>query len=227
VTELNEEIKQVKQVKSKQRVADHGEVFTNQREVNAMLDLVKHETERIDSRFLEPACGNGNFLAEVLNRKLNVVEYKYSHTQTEWERYAMLAVCNIYGVDILEDNAKECRKRLFNIFKERYSTLFADKCKLEVLRSLDFLLHRNILWGDSLNMKNPVTHEPIIFSEWSAVNGVMFKRRDFALDKLLRPTSSEANSLLSDLGEEAFIPKPVQDFPLTHFMKLGDEETTD
>jgi hypothetical protein len=76
-------------------------------------------------------------------------------------------------------------------------------------------------------MKNPVTHEPIIFSEWSAVNGVMFKRRDFALDKLLRPTSSEANSLLSDLGEEAFIPKPVQDFPLTHFMKLGDEETTD
>ena len=94
--ELNQEIKQNKQVKSKQRVADHGEVFTNQREVNAMLDLVKHETERIDSRFLEPACGNGNFLAEVLNRKLNVVEQKYSHTQIEWERYAVLAVCNIY-----------------------------------------------------------------------------------------------------------------------------------
>ena len=100
MTELNEEIKQDKQVKSKQRVADHGEVFTNQREVNAMLDLVKHETERIDSRFLEPACGNGNFLAEVLNRKLNVVEHKYSHTQMEWERYAVLGVCNIYGVDI-------------------------------------------------------------------------------------------------------------------------------
>jgi type I restriction-modification system DNA methylase subunit len=84
VIKLNEEIKQNKQVKSKQRVANHGEVFTNQREVNAMLDLVKHETERIDSRFLEPACGNGNFLAEVLNRKLNVVEHKYRHTQIEW-----------------------------------------------------------------------------------------------------------------------------------------------
>lgn len=227
MTELNEEKKQDKQVKSKQRVADHGEVFTNQREVNAMLDLVKHETERIDSRFLEPACGNGNFLAEILIRKLNVVEHKYSHTQIEWEFYAVLSVCNIYGVDILEDNAEECRKRLFKILKDRYITLFSDKCKPEVLRSFDFLLHRNILWGDSLNLKNPVTDEPIIFSEWSAVNGVMVKRRDFALDKLLRPTSSEANTLLSDLGEEAFIPKPLQDFPLTHFLKLGNEKTAD
>ena len=227
MTELNEEKKQDKQVKSKQRVADHGEVFTNQREVNAMLDLVKHETERIDSRFLEPACGNGNFLAEILIRKLNVVEHKYSHTQIEWEFYAVLSVCNIYGVDILEDNAEECRKLLFKILKDRYITLFSDKCKPEVLRSFDFLLHRNILWGDSLNLKNPVTDEPIIFSEWSAVNGVMVKRRDFALDKLLRPTSSEANTLLSDLGEEAFIPKPLQDFPLTHFLKLGNEKTAD
>lgn len=67
------------QVKSKQRVADHGEVFTNPREVNAMLDMVKQETERIDSRFLEPACGNGNFLAEVLRRKLAVVAGHVSH----------------------------------------------------------------------------------------------------------------------------------------------------
>lgn len=225
MTELNKDIKQDKQVKSKQRVADHGEVFTNQREVNAMLDLVKHETERIDSRFLEPACGNGNFLAEILTRKLNVVEHKYSHTQIEWEFYAVLSVCNIYGVDILEDNAEECRKRLFKILKDRYITLFGDKCKPEVLRSFDFLLHRNILWGDSLNLKNPLTDEPIIFSEWSALNGLMIKRRDFALDKLLRPTSSDPNTLLSDLGEKAFVPKHLQDFPLTHFLKLGNEKT--
>jgi hypothetical protein len=225
VIALNKETKQDKQVKSKQRVADHGEVFTNQREVNAMLDLVKHETERIDSRFLEPACGNGNFLAEVLNRKLNVVEHKYIHTQIEWEFYAVLSVCNIYGVDILEDNAEECRRRLFKIFKERYNALFADKCKPEVLRSVNYLLHRNILWGDSLYLKNPVTHEPIIFSEWSAVNGVMLKRRDFALDVLLRPTSSEVNTLFSDFGEEAFIPTPIKVFPLNHFMNLGDEDT--
>ena len=100
----SEEVKSSKnQVKSKKRVTDHGEVFTNQREVNAMLDLVKHETERIDSRFLEPACGNGNFLAEVLRRKLTVVDSRYSKSQVEWERYSVIAVSSIYGVDILED----------------------------------------------------------------------------------------------------------------------------
>lgn len=221
--ELNEEIKQDKQVKSKQRVADHGEVFTNQREVNAMLDLVKHETERIDSRFLEPACGNGNFLAEVLNRKLNVVDHKYSHTQIEWERYAVLAVCNIYGVDILEDNTEECRKRLFNIFKERYNKLFAEKCKPEVLRSVDFLLHRNILWGDALDFTNPQTKQPIIFSEWSAVNGTMLKRRDYMFKFLVQKTHQF--SFFNDEGEANAIDEPVKDFPLIHFLKLGDEDT--
>lgn len=168
-----------KQVKSKKRVADHGEVFTNEREVNAMLDLVKHETERIDSRFLEPACGTGNFLAEVLRRKLNVVDERYSKSQFEWERYAVIAVSSIYGVDILEDNAQECRERLYDIFEQRYTSLYNDKCKDECKRSIKFLLSRNILWGDALNLRNPVSHEPIIFSEWSAVNGLMLKRRDF------------------------------------------------
>jgi len=121
---LTEDIKADNQVKSKKRVADHGEVFTNEREVNAMLDLVKHETERIDSRFLEPACGNGNFLAEVLRRKLIVVDSKYSKSQIEWERYSVIAVSSIYGVDILEDNAKECRDRLLGIYTDWYSKKF-------------------------------------------------------------------------------------------------------
>ena len=104
-----------KQVKTKKRVADHGEVFTSDREVNAMLDLVKQETERIDSRFLEPACGNGNFLAEVLKRKLIVVENRYRKSQVEWERNSLIAISSIYGVDILEDNTLECQERLFTI----------------------------------------------------------------------------------------------------------------
>lgn len=220
---MSEEIEQDKQVKSKQRVADHGEVFTNQREVNAMLDLVKDESERIDSRFLEPACGNGNFLAEVLSRKLNAVDHKYSQTQIEWERYAVLAVCNIYGVDILEDNAEECRRRLLNNFSERYNTLFADKCKPEVLRSVDFLLHRNILWGDALDFTNPKTKQPIIFSEWSAVNGTMLKRRDYMFKFLVQKTHQF--SFFNDEGEANAIDEPVKDFPLIHFLKLGDEDT--
>jgi hypothetical protein len=213
------------QVKSKERVADHGEVFTAEREVNAMLDLLKHETERIDSRFLEPACGNGNFLAEILRRKLEVVENRYSKSQTEWERYAIIAVSSIYGIDILQDNTIECQERLYKLFNDIYSALFKDKCKIECNNSVSFLLKRNILWGDALDLKNPVTKEPIVFSEWCAVNGSMMKRRDFKLDMLMRATASQPNTLFSDLGDEAFIPKAIKEYPLIHYLKLSEYDT--
>ena len=210
-----------KQVKSKKRVADHGEVFTNEREVNAMLDLVKHETERIDSRFLEPACGNGNFLAEVLRRKLKVVDQRYSNNQMDWERYAVIAVSSIYGVDILEDNAKECRERLYTIFDDFYTALFKDKCKEECRRSIRFLFDRNILWGDALDFTNPSTKQPIVFSEWSAVNGSMLKRRDYMFKFLVE--KSHQFSLFNDEGNPAAIDEPVKDFPLIHFLKLSEQ----
>lgn len=212
------------QVKSKERVTDHGEVFTAEREVNAMLDLVKQETERIDSRFLEPACGDGNFLDEILKRKLQIVDQRYAKSQTEWERYGIIAVSSIYGVDILEDNTHECQERLFQLFNRLYYLRFKDKCKPECLKSIQYILKRNILWGDALNLKNPVTFEPLVFSEWSAVNGNMVKRRDFKLDMLLRATASEPDTLFSDLGDEAFIPEPVKVFPLIHFLKLGEDD---
>src|SRR3989344_3355567 len=118
-----------KQVISKKRVADHGEVLTAEREVNAMLGLVQNETERIDSRFLEPACGTGNFLVPILEKKLAIVRNKYSKSQLEFERYGVVAVSSIYGVDILEDNVNHCRDRLFTIFNDMYSTLYKAKCK--------------------------------------------------------------------------------------------------
>jgi hypothetical protein len=221
--EVNENIKSDQQVKSKQRVADHGEVFTNEREVKAMLDLVKQETERIDSRFLEPACGNGNFLAEVLNRKLNVVDNRYSTSQLEWERYAVIAVSSMYGVDILEDNALECRERLFSIFQTRYISLFGDRCKEECLSSIRFLLHRNILWGDALDFTNPETKKPIVFSEWSAVNESMLKRRDYIFKFLVEKTHQF--SMFNDEGDAASIDEPVKDYPLVHFLKLGIDDS--
>lgn len=211
------------QVKTKKRVSDHGEVFTNEREVISMLDLVKHETERIDSRFLEPACGNGNFLAEVLHRKLNIVDQRYSKSQIEWERYAVIAVSSIYGVDILEDNAQECRERLYKIFIERYTTLFKDKCKEECRRSIIFLFGRNILWGDALDFTNPETKQPIVFSEWSAVNGSMLKRRDYMFKFLVEKTHQF--SMFNDEGNAAAIDEPVKDYPLIHFLKLGEDDT--
>lgn len=210
------------QVKSKQRVNDHGEVFTAEREVNAMLDMVKDETERIESRFLEPACGNGNFLAEILRRKLSVVESRYGKSQLEFERYAVLALSSIYGVDILEDNAKECRERLFGIFDERYSSLFKDKCKEECRKSVKFLLARNILWGDALDFTNPQTKEPIIFSEWSAVNGSMLKRKDYVFQFLVQ--KSFQTSLFDENNTAKYFDKEISDFPLVHFLKLGEDD---
>ena len=220
--ELLDDIKPNRQVKSKKRVADHGEVFTNQREVNAMLDLVKQETERIESRFLEPACGNGNFLAEVLRRKLTVVDSRYSKSQVEWERYSIIAVSSIYGVDILEDNAQECRDRLLGIYSDWYSNLFK-QAKPECIRSVRFLLGRNILWGDALDFTNPVTKQPIVFSEWSAVNGSMLKRRDYMFKFLVE--KSHQFSLFNDEGNAAAIDEPVKDFPLIHFLNLGEDDT--
>lgn len=214
-----------KQVKSKKRVADHGEVFTNEREVNAMLDLVKHETERIDSRFLEPACGNGNFLAEVLKRKLNIVEDRYKTNQNDWERYAVIAVSSIYGVEILEDNAQECRERLLNIFDKHYNDLYENQCKEECRKSIRFILQRNILWGDALDFCNPITKEPIVFSEWSAVNGYMLKRRDYVFRFLVE--QSHQFSLFNDEGEAAAIDEPVKDYPLIHFLKLGEDDSNE
>jgi len=210
-----------KQVKSKKRVTDHGEVFTNQREVNAMLDLVKHETERIDSKFLEPACGNGNFLAEVLTRKLTVVDSRYSKSQIEWERYSVIAVSSIYGVDILEDNAQECRGRLLGIYTEWYSKTFK-QVNNDCIRSVRFLLSRNILWGDALDFTNPETKQPIIFSEWSAVNGSMLKRRDYMFKFLVEKTHQF--SMFNDEGNAGTIDEPVKDFPLIHFLKLDEDE---
>jgi hypothetical protein len=224
-----EEIENIKTntlVKSKKRVTDHGEVFTSEREVNAMLDLVKQETERIDSRFLEPACGSGNFLVEVLRRKLSIVESRYKKSQLEYERYAVIAISSIYGVDILEDNVVECSNRLFNIFDKQYTSFYKANCKEECRTSIKYILQRNILRGDALTLKTVGNgDEPIVFSEWSAVNGSMIKRRDFTLANLLEAEASKVpDSLFSDFYETdpAFLPKPVKEFPLTHFLKLAE-----
>lgn len=220
---LEEEIKANKQVKSKKRVADHGEVFTADREVNAMLDLVKQETERIDSRFLEPACGEGIFLAEILKRKLNIVESRYSKSQKEYERYAFLAISSIYGIDILEDNAIICRKNLFEIFKSRYIKLFEVKINESYLNSVDYVLYLNIIFGDALTLKTAgLIQEPITFSEWSLVVKNLVQRRDFKMKTLLETKAYDVPNLFSDLGDDVFIPEPVKTYPLQSIYNLAE-----
>ena len=209
-------------VRSKYRVAQYGEVLTGREIVDAMLDLVKQDTERIDSRFLEPACGTGNFLIEILKRKLRIVEKRYARVQLEYERYAILAVSSIYGIDILEDNVQECRDRLFKIFDVAYSRLYKNKTKEPCRASVKYILERNIIHGDALSLKtvgeNP---KPIIFSEWSLANGSLLKRRDFAFHELLVHESRRELPLFSDLGEDVFIPSPLKEYPLVHFLEVA------
>ena len=216
-----------KQVKSKQRVADHGEVFTAEREVNAMLDLVKSETERIDSRFLEPACGEGAFLTEILRRKLATVKAQYGKSPYDYERYAVLAVTSIYGVDILQDNVEVCRGRLFEIWDKAYTAAVkeqaSDPCR-EVVR---FILQKNILCGDALTMRQ-ADGSPIIFAEWSLVTGNQIKRRDYALDELLTGHEEQMSIFMAgweyDVETKAFIPAPVREYPVVDYRRLAEYE---
>lgn len=216
-----------KQIKSKKRVTDHGEVFTNDREINEMLDLVKHETERIESRFLEPACGNGNFLAEVLRRKLDIVKTRYGKNPDDFERYSILAITSIYGVELLEDNTIECRKRLFNIWNDEYTSICGNYANGECRETVKFILQKNILNGDALSLRQ-LNGEPIIFAEWTALNGILLKRRDYRLDEILDGHEEQMTIFMTEweYDEEirAFIPKPIREYPPVHFKKVNQYE---
>lgn len=210
------------QVISKERVADYGEVLTGKREVNAMLDLVKQENERIESRFLEPACGTGNFLVEILQRKLRVVEKRYAKSQLEYERNAVLAISSIYGIDILEDNVYQCRQRLFDNFDFGYLRLFANKTSDRCRESVRFILKRNIIHGNALTLRTVGEQSSnIVFSEWSPVNGNYLKRREFTFRGLLEHESVKGLPIFSDLGDNVFIPTPEKEYPLTHFLEIA------
>jgi hypothetical protein len=181
----------INQVKSKPRVAEYGEVFTAEREVKAMCDLVKQETERIDSRFLEPACGNGNFLAEVLMRKLAVVKRKYKKSTYDYERYSLLAIGSVYGVDILLDNTIACRERLFALWDREYKNVCKKECNDETREAARFILSRNIVCGNALSLRlvdenGNDTDKPIIFSEWTfPFNDARMQRKDYTFDELI------------------------------------------
>lgn len=215
------------QTKSRQRVADHGEVFTSEREVNAMLDLVKHETERIDSRFLEPACGTGNFLAEILRRKLKVVKERYKKSKSDYDKYSIVALSSIYGVDLLKDNIEECQERLFIIFRTEYKKNTKEEMDSDYEKVVRYILSKNILHGDALTMLT-IDNEPIIFPEWSLISGDMIKRRDFKFDDLLKIQEDQRTIFMHEWGydeeQKVFIPSPVNEYQLMDYRRLYDEE---
>jgi hypothetical protein len=190
-------------VKSKQRVADHGEVFTPAWMVEAMLDLVKSETERIDSRFLEPACGSGNFLVRILQRKLAAVELKYGKVDFEKRQYSLLALMCIYGIELLPDNIAECRANLLEIFAGYLNLASSD----DLYRAAFYVLSQNLVHGDAMKMCS-ADGSAILFAEWGYLGKGKFQRRDFRFDTLTLSSSFSAeDSLFAQIGKhEIFTP---------------------
>ncbi len=213
---------QLNLTKSKERIADHGEVFTPAWMVEAMLDLVKGETERIDSRFLEPACGSGNFLVQVLRRKLAAVEVKYGQSDFERRHYALYGMMCIYGIELLPDNIAECRANLLDIF--------ADYLKLSPTEDLYLAAYHvltvNLVHGNALTMR---TEEgaPITFAEWGYLGKGKYQRRDFRFDALTQSSAfSEEGSLFAKMGKyEIFVPEKT--YPPMNIRQLAEMAATD
>lgn len=195
-------------IKSKKRVADHGEVFTPPWLVDAMLDLVKDEAERIDSRFLEPACGSGNFLVRVLQRKLAAVQVKFGKSDFEKRHYALLGLMCTYGIELLEDNIAECRANMLEVLSDYLNVSEVD----DVYRAAFFVLSQNLVHGDALTMRT-TDGEPIIFAEWGYLGKGKFQRRDFRLDVLTGSSKFSAeDSLFAHLGKHEIF-TPIKTYP--------------
>ena len=173
-----------KQIKTKERVKDFGEVFTNKREIDAMLDMISLEVSRIGSRILEPACGTGNFLVEILNRKLETIKEKAEGNQVRWEYYAFIAIANMYGIDIQEDNVRECRERLLMIVRDEYDKLF-NRYMYDFIKSIRYVLDRNIVWGNSLTGLMEDGSGPLVLSEWAYEKQNIIKK-DYLFTDLVR-----------------------------------------
>jgi hypothetical protein len=194
-------------IKSKKRVADHGEVFTPFWLVDAMLDLVKGESDRIDARFLEPACGSGSFLVKVLQRKL-AVELKFSKSEFEKRHYALLGLMCTYGIELLADNIEECRANMLDVLAQYLNIDDTD----DMYRAAFFVLSQNLVHGDALTMRAQDS-KPIIFAEWGYLGKGKFQRRDFRLDVLTGSSAFSAEgSLFAHLGKHEIF-TPVKAWP--------------
>jgi hypothetical protein len=193
-------------VKSRKRVADHGEVFTSSWMVEDMLNLVKTESERIDSRFLEPACGSGNFLKIVLRKKLETVQSKYGKSEFERKHQALFALMCIYGIELLNDNIEECRQILLEIFAG-FLKIDEEDTWYHAAQSV---LRANIIQGDALTLRTS-GGEHIEFPEWGYLGSGKYQRRDFRYDELTQRSSIEGT--LFELFEEEQLFVPTKTYP--------------
>ena len=215
-------------------MAKHGEVFTAEREVKAMLDLVKDETNKIESTFLEPACGDGNFLIEIIKRKLSFIgkckKPNYKKDQPAYEKAMLVAVGSIYGIDIMQDNVKECVARLYKFVCDEYERCFRKTYSDDVEHCIRYILSRNIVCGDALTMKD-YKGNPIVFSEWKNPSNGWIKRKEYLFEDLVDKAhdassinetlvSYESSLKFNEAGESYYIPKEIKDYGLIDYREV-------
>ena len=218
------------QVKSKQRVADHGEVYTNPREINAMLNLVKEQSQSLTATFLEPACGNGNFLIEILHRKLHTLAKQYQNNPLAYNTHLLQVVSSIYGIDLLPDNIAECHKRLFAQISTTYTQTQSRPLPLSLAKSLVFVMQKNILCGDALTYKT-TNGNPIIFYEWlfkssnneDVLDQIMYKTSVFEMTTLKEGDKNTQTAM--DFDRDINAEPPITDYhgktsPYYHYLSL-------
>ena len=208
-----------KQIKNRDRVTKFAEVNTSEKEVNNMLNLVSEETDRLESRFLESACGDGNFLIEILNRKMKVLVKNFKKNQYEFERNSIIVIGSLYGIDILIDNIVIARERLFKKFLSIYKSLFREKTDKKFIDSIYFIIEKNLVQGNALTLKKVNSDKPILLSQWSIIEDKV-KRREYSFANLVSYSPFEEDSLFSDLGEEVEIPKTENDYKLIKYNEI-------
>lgn len=207
----------MQQVKSKERIQEHGEVFTDDREVNAMIDLVAEEASQPATRFLEPSCGTGNFLVAILQRKLKTV---FEGRLEKYDQYALTALASLYGIDILPDNTIESRKRLLDTFKSEFEKSVSKSARPHVLAMAAKIVEQNIICGDFLSGKDNLG-KLIIITEWAFPDNDLVSRREFLLGelKMAQQTSLFTCDWLSDDGDTSEkYPKAIKEYPQTSYL---------
>jgi len=207
------------QFRDRKRIADYGEVFTASKEVNEIIYIVEHEAYRVESKFFEPACGNGNFLTEILKRKISTIEKKYAKNQVDFEKNLIISIGSLYGIDILKNNVEESKYRLEEIAIQKYKKLFNKDTKENFIKVVKYILNKNIIIGDALTLKSTTKKQkPLIFSEWASINGTEIKRKDYVLYKLL--DNSEMSRVKSDEGLIEYIPAPIKEYRKVHYLDI-------
>lgn len=205
---INDVVSDIVESKSKDRITKYGEVFTNYKNICSMLDLVAQETLRLESKFLEQACGEGGFLQEIIRRKFNILRSRYKNSKNEFDKNLIILISSIYGIDILEDNVRLCKENLFNLTNNLYRELFKEMSS-NLSKNIQYILSTNILLGDSLKMKD-INGDLLRFSEWAPLDNIYTQRRDFYYEDLINLDN-----------KHSFIPKEIKTYEPIKFLDIG------